>query len=563
MSGSARDIANHQQRLASDPGVSAFVSASAGSGKTKLLTDRLLRLMLQGAEPGRIQCLTFTKAAAAEMALRLQRRLGAWVTMSDALLDRELAALEVTPTPELREQARALFGVVLDLPGGMRIGTIHAFCQSLLRRFPLEAQLSPHFELADDRDQAIAWQQARETMLAGAHGAARHAALERLAGLTGLGTFGKLVQILQADRARLEAVAARPDALGALLRVLRATTPRALGEDANWQGERELRLLFEDIAAKATKSSIERAGRVLAWLNLAPDQREEHWDAWRGEFLSEKGAPRALGAFVHHTRQDRFPELERIVTAEQERIRRIEDGWKAHEVAELSHALLTLALPVTEAYAAGKALTGRLDYEDLIARTAQLLVDPGAAWVMFKLDGGLDHLLLDEVQDTAPAQWRIAAGLTAEFFTGLGARPDVSRTVFAVGDRKQSIYGFQGADPDAFEHWREVLRRRVRSSGQEWRDVSLDVSFRSTAPVLALVDAVFAQELAAPGVAEDGALAHIADRAAHAGRCELWPLVPMPEPMAASPWDIARENLRQTSAMQRLADALAEWIAAS
>ena len=559
---SARDIANRQQRIASDPGVSAFVSASAGSGKTKLLTDRLLRLMLGGAQPGRIQCLTFTKAAAAEMALRLQKRLGAWVTMGDARLDAELAALDVIPTPELRDQARALFGVVLDLPGGMRIGTIHAFCQSLLRRFPLEAQLSPHFELADDRDQAIAWQQARETMLAGSHTPERRSALERLAGQASLGTFGGLVQLLQTDRARLEAVATRPDPLGALMRVLRATTPHTLGDDAIWQGERDLRLLFEEIKAKATKSSIERAERVLAWLSLPAEAREENWGKWRREFFADSGAARALGAFVHHTRQDRFPDLERIVTAEQDRIRRIEDGWKAHEVAELSDALLTLALPVTQAYAAGKTLSLRLDYEDLIARTAQLLVDPGAAWVMFKLDGGLDHLLLDEVQDTAPAQWRIAASLTAEFFTGLGARPDVSRTVFAVGDRKQSIYGFQGADPDAFEHWRGVLRRRVESSGQEWRDVSLDVSFRSTAPVLKLVDAVFAQNLASPGVAEDGALHHIADRAAHAGRCEIWPLVPKPDSVSVSPWDVPRENLRQISAMQRLADALAEWIAA-
>ena len=153
---SARDEANRAQRIAADPRVSAFVAASAGSGKTKLLTDRLLRLMLGGADPARIQCLTFTKAAAAEMELRLQRRLGAWVTSDDAKLDAELRALEVPATADTRRRARALFATVLDLPGGMRIGTIHAFCQSLLRRFPLEAAISPHFRLMDDADAAVA-----------------------------------------------------------------------------------------------------------------------------------------------------------------------------------------------------------------------------------------------------------------------------------------------------------------------------------------------------------------------------------------------------------------------
>ena len=169
MSASARERANAEQRVASDPAVSAFVAASAGSGKTKLLTDRLLRLMLTGADPARIQCLTFTKAAAAEMALRLQRTLGEWVTLSDPALDAQLAERQLAPTAELRGQARALFARVLDLPGGMRIGTIHAFCQSLLRRFPLEAQLSPHFNLVDDIDAAAALREAREDMLAGAH----------------------------------------------------------------------------------------------------------------------------------------------------------------------------------------------------------------------------------------------------------------------------------------------------------------------------------------------------------------------------------------------------------
>ena len=187
---SPRDRANAEQLQASDPAVSAFVGASAGSGKTKLLTDRLLRLMLTGAEPERIQCLTFTKAAAAEMAVRLQRTLGRWVTLDETVLARELRALQVEPSGTTLTAARALFARVLDLPGGMRIGTIHAFCQSLLRRFPLEASLSPHFRLVDDRDAEDALTEARENMLARASAAAD----ARCAGHTGRPRVGRPVR---------------------------------------------------------------------------------------------------------------------------------------------------------------------------------------------------------------------------------------------------------------------------------------------------------------------------------------------------------------------------------
>jgi ATP-dependent helicase/nuclease subunit A len=238
----------------------------------------------------------------------------------------------------------------------------------------------------------------------------------------------------------------------------------------------------------------------------------------------------------------------------------VDDTLRATRIAAMSAALASLAGPVADAYAARKAGGGQLDFADLIARTRALLKDPGAAWVLYKLDGGLDHLLLDEVQDTAPDQWQIAAALVAEFFAGAGAR-DVDRTVFAVGDRKQSIYSFQGARPDQFDHWRERLRDQVRAAGARWEDVPLDVSFRSTSPILDVVDAVFAAPDAAAGVTVPGELRHYADRAGHAGRVELWPLVPPPDVQPLAPWQVPDENVQSRSAMHRLAEALAEWIA--
>ncbi len=557
--------AEAEQLAASDPTVSAFVAASAGSGKTKLLTDRLLRLMLTGADPARIQCLTFTKAAAAEMSLRLQKLLGEWVTLPDAALDTRLAALNLVPGEAQRAAARRLFATVLDLPGGMRIGTIHAFCQSLLRRFPLEAALSPHFELIEGADEAAAALAAREEMLAQTRATEVEAALERLAGLITLDQFGKLVQALQTDRKRLEHALAlgSQDLLRAQQRVLGISVndPDSLiAQAVRWPAEPALRRAASAVADNGSTGAKERAGRILAWLALPPAERCQYWREWREEFFTAGGDPRGPGALVNPKLVRTEPELWEVFAAEQQRIEGFEDAARAIGVAEVSAALLLLAGPVAQRYGARKEAAGLLDYADLITRTARLLVDPGAAWVLYKLDGGLDHLLLDEVQDTAPAQWDIAHALTGEFFAGQGAR-DGRRTVFAVGDRKQSIYSFQGADPQEFDRARLQMRARVEAGGEIWREVPLDVSFRSTTPVLALVDAVFAGPDAAAGVVPPGgALRHFAHRAGQAGRAEIWPLVPVPQEPELAAWTLADGYGKRTSAPLLLADALADWI---
>ena len=556
-----RQRAQRAQQQASDPGVSAFVAASAGSGKTKLLTDRLLRLMLGGEDPARIQCLTFTKAAAAEMAVRLQRTLGRWVTLPDPSLDKELADRGLAPDAAMRAAARALFARVLDLPGGMRIGTIHAFCESLLRRFPIEAQLSPHFQVIEDADAAAAQQDAREAMLSGSHTPARRAALTTLAGLVSLTQLGTLAAALDRDRERLARVLALdPAALSAGLDRV-AGARRDLAIAVVWPGEAAMRAAARTMLEAGAAGSAAMGERLLGWLGLGEHDRREHWDSWRSEFVLPGGEKRGLGNKVNPRLAKLHPELAATLAAEQERIRAIDDVSRACHVADLTASLLTLAAPIARDYEAAKERRGALDFDDLIARTRRLLVDPGAAWVLYKLDGGLDHLLLDEVQDTAPEQWGIAGALTADFHSGAGARAHDARvrTIFAVGDRKQSIFSFQGADPDSFAQWRDILGERVTSAGQEWRKVALDVSFRSTSPVLALVDAVFKDAGAAAGVVED-ALVHIADRAGHAGRVELWPLVPKPLPQTPEPWRVPERNMHRISAPQRLADALADWL---
>jgi ATP-dependent helicase/nuclease subunit A len=548
-----------KQREASDPAVSAFVAASAGSGKTKLLIDRLLRLMLAGADPARIQCLTFTNAAAAEMATRLQNELGAWVTLPDDGLRTRLIQLDVTPDGAVLAKARALFARVLDLPGGMRIGTIHAFCQSLLRRFPLEAALSPHFRLMEEIDGQAELEGAREDAMAQAD----PRSLATLAGLVNAAQFGQLVAALRPHYADLRPLLNSPVMLPRLQRAfgVSGTDASLVATAMSWPDEKPFLSVVMALRKDGSPAEREMADRMFEWLNLPGALRAEHWPQWLAIMLTGKGERRSLGGFCKSKWSKAHPEIGPICMAECERVYAVEDQRRALRAAEATAALLTLAGPVLAGFEDRKTRRGLLDYDDLIARTSALLLNPGAAWVLFKLDGGLDHLLLDEVQDTAPEHWSIAGALTAEFFAGDAAR-DGGRTVFAVGDRKQSIYSFQGADPAEFDRWRGKMRSRVEAADGAFRDTELDVSFRSTAPVLALVDAVFAGP-AALGVVEPGAnLRHEAHRIGHSGRVELWPLVPRPDPVTPEPWEVADRNHGLTSAPQRLADALAHWIRA-
>jgi ATP-dependent helicase/nuclease subunit A len=553
------------QLQASDPRVSAFVSAHAGSGKTKVLVDRLLRLMLAGADPTRILCLTYTKAAAAEMAIRLQNRLGSWVTLSPGALAAELDALGVDPAEAPR--ARALFARVLDLPGGMRIETIHAFCQSLLKRFPLEAQISPHFQVVEDVDRRSELEAAREAVLPEAD----ETALALLAGLTNAQGFADLVGSLETAREKLAASAALPP--GAIRSALRRAAKIATADEAalcaagaTWAGEQALADALRLSAAGGSATTRDRAERALLWLGLPPGLRAEHLNEWIDEFLRPDGEPRGLSVFANKKLAELHPHIIPLCQQEQTRLLAILDEQRAHRMAAASAALLQLAAPILARYNDAKSQRGLLDYNDLIASSFSLLDNAriGAAWVLYKLDSGLDHLLLDEVQDTAPQQWDIADRLTQDFFTGAGSRENtlLPRTIFAVGDRKQSIYSFQGAVPEKFDEWRAKFATRVQDAGGNWRAPQLETSFRSTAPILALVDAVCADPAAANGIREPSeTIRHTPHRAGQAGRVELWPLAPRPQAPPHTPWTVPKTNQSQTSAPQTLVNELATWIA--
>ncbi len=549
--------AEAEQSRASNPEASAWVSASAGSGKTKLLTDRVLRLLLAGTRPNRILCLTFTKAAAAEMAVRLNTALGDWAVFDDAALTTSLTRLLTrAPTPAEADLARKLFAQVLDLPGGMRISTIHAFCQMLLRAFPLEAELPPQFSVLEDRDATATLAEAREDVLGHAAGGP---ALKALAGLISAEGFAGLSAEVAGEAAMLRLALEQGGVDG-----LAAALARALDATDDVEAEIEAACTpIDDTALNRAAGILNRgspktdvliAVKLRRFLNLPQHQRHTEWEMWRALLLTGDGKPRVR--FATQACGADQGVAQGILDAEALRVQAHARRISAGNMVASTRALLLLAEPVLAAYTAAKHRAGQLDFDDLIAATQTLLRDPGSAWVLFKLDSGLDHVLLDEAQDSNPNQWGIVKALTAEFFAGTGAS-EATRTIFAVGDRKQSIYAFQGADPRGFDDGRMHFRAAVLASGGVFEDVPLDVSFRSTPAVLALVDQVFAGS-ARPGVAE--ALRHIANREGAAGLVELWPLQIASKATPPDGWELRDEELSDTNAQTRLARALARRI---
>jgi ATP-dependent helicase/nuclease subunit A len=562
--------AEAEQRRAADPAASAWVSASAGSGKTKVLIDRVLRLLLDPDQaPGRILCLTFTRAAAAQMQARLRERLGEWAIWPEARLTAELARLTgAPPAPARLLRARRLLVDVLDLPGGMRISTIHAFCQSLLRGFPLEAGLPPQFAVLEQADANLLVAEAREAELAAAGGSPE---LALLAAAVSAEDFGQLTRMLAGDRVR-ERLAASLAASGQLAG-LRQRLAAAVGAPESLD-EREVLdtacrfdsapLLIAARLLQASKNANDqtRGGKLAGWLAQAAAGRAARFEEWLTLFLTGEGQPRAARSLATQGVGARQVEVIEILQAEGARLVVVQEALRACRLAAATTALLTLAAPVLQRVAQRQKSAGLLDYGDLIAYVRRILNDPGCAWVLFKLDGGLDHLLLDEAQDSNPAQWSIAAALTAEFFAGAGATGDRRRTIFAVGDSKQAIYGFQGADAAGFASWRHHYAQAVTAAGGAFCEVPLDVSFRSTAAVLALVDAVFAEGPAREGVVAPGAtLQHLAHRQGQAGSVELWPLLQETKAPETQAWQVPEAAARASGGEALLAETLAARIA--
>ncbi|MDP6604278.1 MAG: double-strand break repair helicase AddA [Rhodospirillales bacterium] len=576
MTANPSTAAEESQRRAADPATSIWVAASAGTGKTKVLTDRVLSLLLAGTPPQKILCLTFTKAAAAEMATRIADRLGGWATASGDKLSHAIhEILGRKADGPMIERARRLFADVLDTPGGLGIQTIHAFCQSLLRRFPLESGIAPHFTVMDERDAAEMLAGARDKVLARARDGEMDLAeaLARIVRDIHETTFPELMVELAQGRVKLERLirrcGSREEAAAWAFRRLGieiGETPESVVRAASADDAFDALGLRVAVSALADGSprDAERGGVIAEWTAAPVDQRERAYSQYAGAFLS--GIASAEPARVRKTlitkaAAQKAPGAHTVLGVEAERLVAVEAKRRGAWTAMATDAILGLGESLLAEYAAEKERRALLDYDDLIVGARTLLERPGLApWVLYKLDGGIDHILIDEAQDTNPEQWRVIAVLAQEFLSGEGAR-DGTRTVFAVGDVKQSIFSFQGADPSAFERMREHFAAGVRAAHGSWDEVELGVSFRSTPAVLDAVDRVFAGTDARRGVALDGRrIAHRAARDGAGGLVELWPPVEQRPTDTPTPWKPPIDRIPGDDVEARLARLVATRI---
>lgn len=569
-----------RQQAASRPDVSAWVSANAGSGKTKVLVDRVLRLLLAGVKPSKILCLTFTKAAAANMSVRIFERLGTWVTMDESVLRADLEKLEgARPAPGKLKRARRLFARAIETPGGLKIETIHAFCERVLHIAPFEANVPANFEVLDDMAADILLAQARREVIAGVVTGRNHVPagmLQRLAleiddGLDTIVSAALKERELLRSLMDLAEGEDAPDPasritarLNAALGLTPADTEESICDEIVTGGLPQSEWLA---IATTLESGLPTDKKRAAALRLAAATSDiDKPAAYLDVFLKTDGEGLKGSHFVTKSVPS---DLADRMRGEQARLERLYQRRLAVFSRERTLALLVLASAILSQVEREKQARGALDFSDLIERTSSLFARAEAAWVLYKLDAGIDHLLVDEAQDTNPAQWAILKALTSEFRAGQGAREGaLPRTIFAVGDPKQSIYGFQGAAPRQFEETGNSLRSEILNAGGSFETVELTVSFRSGPGILSAVDRVFGHAEHYRGlsfVSETTGTTHASARPQEPGIVEIWPLVRPSEAPDPDAWTLPVDEIDAGAPpvrnAQRIAERVAQWIA--
>ncbi len=552
-----------KQASASNPASSSFVSANAGSGKTHVLVQRVIRLLLSGVSPEKILCITFTKAAAANMAERVFTTLGHWVTLDNDALDEAIRDAGLpNPDARLRKVARELFARALETPGGLKVQTIHALCTRLLQQFPFEANVPARFAVLDERDQTDMMERANlKVFLEAARapdstlGRALQTAMASAADVT----FKDVVREACLSRDHFLAwtdFAGSAEAASAAMSAALGVSP----DDRLDEVEREI----VDGPYLPRRRSLEIADALNAGSKQDQNQAEQlrfalgvtgtaQVDEYLSVFLTDNKEPRANVLTKAFTREN--PSVARLFDNEIVRLASMVEKRRAVITRDRTEALLHIVIAAAANYRREKEERGLLDYDDLIDKTLFMLNKISAGWVHYKLDRGVDHVLIDEAQDTSPRQWDIVEHIISEFAAGHGARDGVRRTVFAVGDEKQSIFSFQGAAPREFAERRQRFSSRFKAAGLDFESISFTYSFRSGAGVLRAVESAFATPEVYRSITtdRDGMPPHLALDDAGPSLIELWPLVEADDRTDIEGWRAPFDGVSVTSPEVKLA----------
>ena len=549
-----RDDATEAQVRAAAPLLSTWLAANAGSGKTRVLTDRVARLLLTGVQPQRILCLTYTKAAASEMQNRLFRRLGEWAMLDDARLRTALVDLgheTALDTADLLH-ARTLFARAIETPGGLKIQTIHAFCAAILRRFPLEAQVSPGFTEIEDRAANLLRAEIVRDMAQDDDAAAVQALARYLSE-----DFDAILREIVNNREAFGGPASRAD-IWSMYGLPPGLDRAEVLNGVYLGGEADMLEQLVPVLLEGSTNDLKAAAKLTGLSHPSMEALE----VLENVLLTSKGTnpPFAAktGSFPTKPTRAKIPHLLPRLNALMLRVEAARQLRLALDQAERTATLHDFAGRFLPRYAEAKAARGWLDFDDLIVKARDLLQKRDvAAWVLYRLDGGIDHILVDEAQDTSPTQWEVIELLTQEMTSGEGARDDAQRTMFVVGDKKQSIYSFQGADPREFDRMQAKFAERLQDTNRPLQGAELVYSFRSAPAILSLVDTSLSGRSGA-GYAPD--TRHRAFKDRMPGRVDLWPLVPKAEKVEKTNFDDPVDVLPPEHHNRILADRIAAEI---
>lgn len=539
---SLRQKATSQQRAAADPTKSVWVGASAGTGKTRVLSDRVLRMLLKNIDAGKILCLTYTKAAAVEMKTRISERLAEWAVMSDADLEKSLVNLlgsEIKNEKIMeytKQIARTCFAKLLDTPGGIKIQTIHSFCQEILKRFPLEADIMPYFDIMEDREVDDVLRHLQNRMQIDAElqpDSPVSLALQYLNARLDERQFPQLMKTVADKRTDIASVLIKyhdmkefAEALRQKLGIKSVTSVSEFKKECMHKADvGMIEDFIEAWSQGVKKTDNDRAVALRHVLNSGLS--DASYSAYRDIFLtsSKDGEIKVRSKMICADVAKKHPQMEELLQKEGERILAYEQKIRQMDLYFATLNVMIVANDFINRYDEYKYRTGKMDYNDLIIRTGELLCKSNMAdWVLYKLDGGIDHILIDEAQDTSPSQWQIIQALCAEFWAGEGLKPEA--TIFAVGDRKQSIFSFQGADPTKYD----AMSKASSDGSNNFEKIDLEVSFRSAPAVLETVNRLFASPEMSHGVISSGEVVnHIASRAGEFGDVQIWPFIAKPK----------------------------------
>ena len=578
-----RDIdPNVLQARASSPDASSWVSASAGSGKTKVLTERILRLLLPDQEgqnkilPHKILALTFTKAAASEMSLRIQKKLREWTTLDEAGLTDELSKLLQRPAKNHDiESARQLFAEITDSPNGLNIMTIHSFCQSVLSRFPLESGISPQFKALEENEAFALLKKSYQKLLKNRNDKTSplSIALHNFSTDMNEEQIQEVISSICSERYQIKKIIHQFFNVEGLYTNLcqffdinPAKTKSDFLTDFCSLPETNENKLFSAIKDlnNGSKTDIERGSNIQKWLEQSVSDRINNIDIYQSLFLTNDGTIRSR--LYTKTISENYQESAHILDEEALRILNLQNTLKSLKCATYTRDLFIIASAIIELYEREKETISALDFDDMILKTLDLLKgrsmqlsqEDMSPWVRFKLDQGIDHILVDEAQDTNPEQWEIIESLAYDFFDGESAQEN-NRTIFVVGDEKQSIFSFQRASPEKFNTMRDYFSEKIDNAKSKFDPIDINISFRSVSCILELVDHVFSNDEMRNGLGLN-VLNHSAYRRGQPGLVELWPLFKNPEKEEINYWEPPVTVQESQSSASQLANHIASTI---